>query len=257
MDARRRCRARFVIQVTLCALAALLSPSPAGAQSQLERARALYAEGCLTCHGEDGRGQSGTGPPSGAGEVQGAGPSLLDAGAAGADLYLTTGYMPLDDPRQAPKSRQPLYTPQEIDALVTYVDSLGDGPPIPDVRPERGDLAEGREAFTSHCAGCHQVVARGGVVLDGVAPPLMNSTPTQIGEAIRIGPYLMPRFGEQEISDATIDSIARYVEYAKDPRDDGGWAIGHIGPIPEGFIAWVVAGIALVGVARTIGQRIG
>jgi ubiquinol-cytochrome c reductase cytochrome c subunit len=228
----------------MCALAALLSAAPAAAQPQLEHGRELYAEGCISCHGLDGRGRPGTAP------------SLREAGAVSADLYLTTGYMPLDDPRQTPKPRQPLYTPQEIDALVAYVDSLGDGPPIPDVRPERGDLAEGREAFTTYCAGCHQVVARGGVVLDGVAPPLVHSTPTQIGEAIRVGPYLMPRFGESEISDATIDSIARYVEYARQPRDDGGWGIGHVGPIPEGFIAWIVAGVALVAVARTIGKRI-
>lgn len=231
--------------------------------SLVDRGGELYAEGCISCHGPDGEGVTGTGPPIGAAGTRGgdppergAGPSLVGVGAASAHLYLTTGYMPLDDPHEAPERTDPPYDDDEIDALVAYVASLGPGPPIPDVDPERGNLAEGREAFTEYCAGCHQVVGEGGVTIDAVAPELNEATPTQVAEAIRIGPYVMPRFGEELIDDATVDSIARYVEYAKAPRDEGGWGIGHIGPIPEGLAAWLVAVLGLGVVARIIGKRI-
>jgi ubiquinol-cytochrome c reductase cytochrome c subunit len=52
-----------------------------------------------------------------------------------------------------------------------------------------------------------------------------------------------------------VDSIIRYVQLAQHPDDRGGWAIGHLGPIPEGIVAWLLAGAALVGVATVIGAR--
>ena len=200
---------------------------------------------------------AGTGPAIGTGGVQGAGPSLQDAGAAAADLYLSTGYMPLDGPRDAPKRSKPRYDRREIDALVAYVASLGKGPPIPRIDPRLGSLSEGQALFASNCAGCHQVLAKGGVVLDGIAPDLKHASPTQIAEAIRVGPYLMPRFTERQLSDAQVASLVRYVKYSQYPVDDGGWDLGHLGPIPEGAIAWLIAGIALVALARFLGKRIG
>ena len=76
-----------------------------------------------------------------------------------------------------------------------------------------------------------------------------------MAEAIRVGPYIMPRFGERQIDDRTLDSIARYVELTKDPVNEGGWGIGNIGPVPEGMIAWLLALAALLVVARLIGTR--
>jgi ubiquinol-cytochrome c reductase cytochrome c subunit len=49
----------------------------------------------------------------------------------------------------------------------------------------------------------------------------------------------------------------RYVEYAKNPDDRGGWAIGHIGPVPEGLVTWFLAATALVGVCLVLGKRLG
>lgn len=224
----------------------------AGASPQLDRGRELYFEGCASCHGRDGRGVSRGRDKRGAGGVDGAGPSLRGVGAASAHLYLTTGYMPLRDPDDRPQRREPPYEQREIDALIDYIASLDGGPPIPDVNPERGSLSEGARAFADHCAACHQMAAEGGVVVGGVAPELERSTPTQIAEAIRIGPHLMPSFSREQIDDEKIDSIARYVEWLKQPRDEGGWGIGHVGPVPEGLVAWLLAAIGLVAVARLI-----
>ena len=50
-------------------------------------------------------------------------------------------------------------------------------------------------------------------------------------------------------------SIVRYVEYLRDPEDRGGLGLGHLGPIPEGFVAWVIGlGLIVIGI-RWIGTR--
>jgi ubiquinol-cytochrome c reductase cytochrome c subunit len=207
------------------------------------RGRTLFAAGCASCHGFDAKG------------VKGQGPSLVGVGALSADFYLSTGRMPLNNPADAPVRSHPTYTRAEIAALTAYVGSLG-GDPIPRVDPAAGTLAAGRKAFTDHCAGCHQVMARGGIVTGAIAPPLREASPRQVAEAVRIGPYLMPAFGERQIDDRTLDSIARYVVWAsRHPDDRGGWGLGNIGPIPEGMVAWLIGIVALLIVIRLIGER--
>jgi ubiquinol-cytochrome c reductase cytochrome c subunit len=225
----------------LLALAVLVLALPGAAAAEL--GKSLYAENCLTCHGVGGRG------------VEGRGPRLTTVGALGADFYLRTGYMPLESALDQPTRRHSPFTAKQIDALVAYVSSFG-GPKVPKPHPERGSLAVGLRLFTEHCAGCHQVVGEGGYVTGARVPPLKQATATQIAEAVRVGPYLMPRFPKTQISDRELDSIVRYVEWAKHPEDRGGWGLGHIGPVPEGLVAWLFAGAALVGVCTVIGRRI-
>ncbi|MGZ6708202.1 MAG: c-type cytochrome, partial [Solirubrobacteraceae bacterium] len=218
------------------------SGAPARAGALIARGRALFAQGCASCHGADLRGRPGPGP------------SLRGAGAAAADFYLSTGRMPISDPKVEPERTQPAYPRADIDALVACVGSFG-GPGIPRPDPRRGRLPKGLEAFTESCAGCHQVVGRGGIVTGAAVPALQQATPAQIAEAVRIGPYLMPKFSERQIDAAKLDDITRYVLSTRHPDDRGGWGIGHIGPIPEGMIAWLLAGLVLLGVARVIGER--
>ena len=224
------------------ALLALVLALPATAAAE-PNGRQLFVDGCASCHGFDARG------------VPGVGPDLHGAGAAAADFYLSTGRMPLDVATgEQPLRGRPAYPPDEIRALVRYVGSLG-GPKIPQVQPKRGDLSEGQHAFASYCAGCHQILGQGGVVTGAVPPALTETSPTQLAEAVRVGPYLMPAFDERQIDRRTLDSIALYVqEVVQDPPDRGGWPIGHIGPIPEGMVAWLLAGGVLLLVARVIGE---
>jgi ubiquinol-cytochrome c reductase cytochrome c subunit len=220
------------------------SSAPPDPRALMARGRVLFAEGCASCHGEDLRGRPELGP------------SLRGAGAAAADFYLSTGRMPLADPTDEPERTQPAYPRGDIDALVAFVGSFG-GPAIPRVDPGRGSLAEGMEKFTEHCAGCHQVAGRGGIVTGAAVPALDDATPTQLAEAVRVGPYLMPPFSARQLDQPTLDSIARYVQARRHPDDRGGWGIGNLGPIPEGMIAWLLAGVVLLGVARVIGERTG
>ena len=135
------------------------------------------------------------------------------------------------------------------------MDSLGGGPGIPSPDPARGSLSDGLRLFTEHCAGCHQVVAQGGVVTGAKVPPLEDATATQVAEAVRTGPYLMPRFSERQISDRDLDSIIAYVQRSQHPVDRGGWGLGNVGPVPEGMVTWLIAALALVAVCMAIGQR--
>jgi ubiquinol-cytochrome c reductase cytochrome c subunit len=89
-----------------------------------------------------------------------------------------------------------------------------------------------------------------------VPPPLSPDSAREIAEAVRIGPNVMPHFTRKAISDAQLDSIIRYVEYAKHPDDRGGWAIGHLGPIPEGLVTWFLAASVLVGFCLLLGRRL-
>jgi ubiquinol-cytochrome c reductase cytochrome c subunit len=216
----------------------------------------LYAGNCAICHGANGSGFVREPLESVSGAEVGRGPSLRGVGELAPDFYLRTGRMPLGRLGEQPQRGPVLLNERQIRALVAYVGSLGHGPPIPQPRPERGKVNVGLQLFTDHCAGCHQVVAQGGYLTGAEAPPLQDATPTQIAEAVRIGPYVMPRFSKNAISDAQLDSIIAYVQYAKSPEDPGGWNLGHVGPIPEGLVAWLIAAAVLVAVCLLLGRRL-
>jgi ubiquinol-cytochrome c reductase cytochrome c subunit len=214
----------------------------------------LYAANCASCHGPGGVGVRNE--RRGAGDVPGQGPPLRGVGAQAADFYLRTGYMPLEDPSQQPSRSRVLFPEEEIRAMIAYVASLGQGPPIPSPQPERGSVAVGNTLFLENCAGCHQIVGEGGYVTGARVPPLEDATDRQIAEAVRVGPYLMPRFSKRRLTDTQLNSLIAYVDYAKHPLDAGGWSIGHLGPWPEGLVAWLIATSALVGTCMVIGKRL-
>jgi ubiquinol-cytochrome c reductase cytochrome c subunit len=234
-----------VVAVALGALAVAIWAQPPQARSDgTPDGRALFEEGCSTCHGFDGFG------------IPGRGPSLVGAGEAAVDFYLRTGRMPLDQVGEQPLRGEPRYDEEQILVLDAYVGSLGgNGPPIPAVHPEQGSLSDGMRLFTESCAGCHAISGKGGVAVGAYAPPLGAATPTEVGEAVRVGPYVMPSFSEAQIDPEELDSLARYVQLTQEPEDAGGFGIGHIGPVPEGLVAWFAAIAALLLIARIIGER--
>jgi quinol---cytochrome-c reductase cytochrome c subunit len=227
----------------------------------VQRGDALYGEYCLSCHRGNGAGAAapttiGAGPQRNQEQQQAVAPSLRGVGALAADFYLRTGYMPLHKVGLQPHRTRVLFTNAQIRALVAYVASLGKGPAIPTPHPQEGSLSTGMQLFTDHCAGCHQVVAQGGVVTGALPPSLEDATDVQIAEAVRIGPYVMPKFTKQVISDDQLNSIIRYVDYTKHPDDAGGWALGTIGPVPEGLVTWFIAIVVLLGLCVVIGRRL-
>lgn len=219
------------------------APSPAAPQgAAVGRGQALYVTHCASCHGVQGTGTSQA-------------PPLIGVGAAAVDFMLTTGRMPMADPNQPMLRQPPRFSRAEDDALIAYVASLGPGgPPIPAVRPEQGSLARGGELFAGACAPCHGADGQGAAVAQGeVAPSLHEATPTQIAEAVRIGPGPMPKFGDPVIDAGDLDALVRYVIFLGQVPDIGGLSLGHGGPVIEGFVAWLLGLGLMLAAIRLIG----
>lgn len=210
-------------------------PSVGLAQTDREAlGQQLYEGGCITCHGVDGAGTE-------------LGPTLEGVGSASVDFFLSTGRMPLADPGDQPSRQPPSYTPDEIGAIVDYLEPVIDGgPDVPDVAIANGDLARGSELFLNTCAACHGAGAGGDSIGGGqIAPSLSEATPTQIAEALRIGPGLMPVWSEETMGREDAESVAAYLVWLRDNADDGGLQLGRVGPVAEGLVAMVV-GIGLI-----------
>ena len=216
---------------------------PAPPAGEVRAGRELFQVACSSCHGLEGEGTE-------------KGPRLIGVGAASADFYLTTGRMPLDRTGVQAQRKEPAYTPRQIRQLVAYVGSLGRGQAIPAVDPEEGKLVEGNELYANNCASCHSSAGAGGALGHAVfVPRLDQATPVQVAEAMRIGPGSMPRFGPDTIDDEQLASIVRYVTYLQEPENPGGLSLGHLGPLSEGFVAWVVGLGLMVLLIRWIGTR--
>jgi len=252
--------ARWTLLAVLGAAAGLslllIGRSPAGAQDDspggaelAARGRQLYLVGCVSCHGTDGKGVRAAGGAE-------RGPSLLDAGEAGAYYYLSTGRMPLGNPKEESRRKDPAYPPEDQAALVAYVAGLGEGPKLPEVALTDTDLGAGGLIYRAECQACHAASGSGGALSYGrAAPGLSKAEPEQVVAAVRAGPGQMPVFGEGAINDSELDDLASYVEYLEAPEDPGGIPLGRIGPVPEGFVAWFVGVTLLLACVFWIGTR--
>ena len=83
-----------------------------------------------------------------------------------------------------------------------------------------------------------------------------GGTRLAVAEAVRIGPYVMPKFSRSSISDRQLDSIVRYVEFTKNPPRPGGWGLGFVGPVAEGLVTWFLAIPALIALCLILGRRL-
>ena len=181
------------------------------------------------------------------------GPSLRDVGAGAADFYLRTGYMPLAHPDDQPSRTASSSTDARSARSSRYVASFGAGPPIPQPHPERGASPRACASSPSTARAATRSSRAGGV---SRARACRRSTTRRRWRSPRrcaIGPYVMPRFTKETLSDAQLDSVIRYVEYAKHPPQTGGWSIGLLGPMPEGHGGVADRRAALVAVC--IGDR--
>ena len=194
--------------------------------------QAVFLARCASCHGEVGQGTA-------------LGPSLIGVGAAGADFELRTGRMPFGGAPGAQAVRKPpAFDDPTIRHLVAYVASLGEGPSIPEPRVETASVPSGQRLFIANCAPCHGATAHGGAVGGGaLAPALDVATPVQVAEAMLIGPGEMPVFSG--LPQGQRDAVVSYVAFLQAQPNPGGVSIGAIGPVPEGFAAWVL-GLGLI-----------
>jgi ubiquinol-cytochrome c reductase cytochrome c subunit len=246
----------------------IVRPTTEPSAPSLELGRELFEGNCASCHGFDGQGVSS--PRPGAGDISGMGPPLrgpgagivgengnsrLGVGAMGPDFYLRLGLMPLSSIHDEPGNDRVLLSGKEIRSLIAFIASIAPGPGIPHPDPAAGNLSDGMQLFTLHCAGCHQEDAEGGFLTGARVPPLQGVPATQIAEAVRIGPYEMPAFSTRQLSNSQLNSIVRYVLSTNHENNAGGWRIGNIGPIPEGLVTWWIAVPLLIIACMLVGRR--
>lgn len=217
-------------------------PDPRGAGGV--PASVLFAQDCASCHGSDGRGTA---------RAQ----SLAGVGEADVDFQLSTGRMPMKDASGRPPPYKAILPPADIRALDQYVTALvaKGGPAIPDVNPVGADVSHGKELWNEECAACHGWGGAGGILFDRSIPEVAVATPRQLGEAIRVGPDQMPKFGPHVISASEVNDIAAYLKSMEHPYDKGGNGLSHLGPVAEGAVTWLIVMVGLVFVTRWIGKR--
>ena len=243
---------------------AAIPPVPANeaAGPSGEAGRVLYLRDCAWCHGANAEGT----PKA---------PDLKSdtRGPADVDFVLRTRRMPLrqaDDPMRRGAATT-VYSDADRRAIVAYLAGLGQaGPPVPGPAVNPPPLAKGAELYLANCAACHSATGIGGTLsaaqrsagsasaaTETFVPPVTSSSATEVAEAIRVGPGTMPVFSPKTLSDEDVAAIARYVQYLRSPSDPGGLAAGHIGPVSEGAVGWLLGLGLLIGVSRWIGTRTG
>lgn len=198
----------------------------------------LYAVHCSSCHGTLLQGSAGV-------------PPLTHDGGAAVDFYLTTGRMPLAvtfapsaSGRTTASMTQDYHVLSHFDdrqtaAIEAFVNAHATQTiPIPRVRINSSLLQRGRLLFEDNCQACHGAAAEGATVgYQWTALPLDKANPTQIGEAVRTGPGVMPKFTPAVLSDEDLDAVATYVRYLATTRQTyGGTVMDYLGPTAEGAV---------------------
>lgn len=236
----------LVVAVALAVPASGLMPALAVEDSltpeQRRAAESIYANQCATCHGSDGLGRTIPGTDETA-------PPLADnpeVTVAYVDLTLRVGRMP--PPENEPfdnRARHIVVDDAQREALVTYIaeqfDLEGEIP-----APPEGDAVHGREVYTTNCAQCHGSTGAGGVAGAGAwTPPVVGRDAVAIAEAIRVGPFEMPQFSEEQITDQEIGDIAAFLDVV---AEESGTPLGlvEINPVYASGFAFVFAVIILL-----------
>lgn len=238
--------------VLAAAVAAAWLLRSAAAQAQPEAPPELVVQGaevytaqCATCHGLQGEGGviPGTDDPA---------PPLVGTAAddvtlAYLDLVMRVGRMPPPDNEPYDnRDRTVRLDEQQRSAVLAFLaeqfDVSGEVP-----EPLGGDPANGREVFATNCAQCHGSTGAGGVAGAGAwTPPVVDRDSVAIVEAIRIGPFEMPAFNREQISDAEAGDIAAFLhEVSAEPRTPFG--LVELNPVyASGFAAVFVLVVLLM-----------
>jgi ubiquinol-cytochrome c reductase cytochrome c subunit len=208
--------------------------------------QALFSANCSSCHG-----------PEALGTVRA--PNLQGLGSGTVDFWVSTGRMPLENSSEQATRKPPRFNTLQTLEIAAWVQSLtpGVGVQVPVVNTNGADLEAGNTLFTLNCAACHTITGAGDALMDGAyAPSLHLATVPQIVEAIRSGPGNMPHFGPGNITNSEARDIAAYVHSViQHPSNPGGFGLGGIGPVGEGFVGLLLGVGVLMLVCFWIGDR--
>jgi ubiquinol-cytochrome c reductase cytochrome c subunit len=213
--------------------------------------QALFQENCASCHGTQANGVPANG-------TNGAYPDLVGLGPATIDFWIVSGRMPAKDLAaiQAPR-RQAALTPAQATAIAAWVNSLSPSYPlIPTPHLKNANVADGAALFALNCAACHTIEGDGDALAASTFAPSLRHIPAfQVVEAIRTGPANMPRF-TGNLSDQQVADVTKYVTTEiQHPNNPGGFGLGGLGPVAEGFVGLLIGLGLLVLVCYWIGDR--
>jgi ubiquinol-cytochrome c reductase cytochrome c subunit len=86
---------------------------------------------------------------------------------------------------------------------------------------------------------CHNAVGAGGALTEGkYAPPLKNSEPRHVYQAMVTGPQNMPVFSNSNLSVEAKTDIITYLQYVQENPSVGGEELANLGPVAEGLVVW-------------------
>ena len=213
--------------------------------------QSLFLENCASCHGTQANGVPANGTP-------GAFPDLVGLGPATIDFWVESGRMPAADPRAVQANRRtPRLNQSQALAIAAWVNSLSPSyPDIPSPNLASANVSDGAALFALNCAACHTIEGDGDALANGTfAPSLRNIPAYQVVEAIRTGPANMPRF-TGNLSDYQVADIVKYVTTEiQHPQNPGGFGLGGLGPVAEGFVGLLLGVGLLALVGFWVGER--
>lgn len=188
----------------------------------------LYQEDCLPCHGSNGEGSDIA--PS----LEAAGFSALvepkvSEGGGGMPVFANL----LDE--------------QQIQDVSDYVAQN-----IADPSTHGATDGEGSDVWRLYCAPCHGSTGRGGALTSSEnAPTLGVDSGADALIDMQEGPGEMPLFAGTALSNRQQTAVALYLQdVIAQPPSPGGWGLGYLGPVPEGFFALFLGLGGLVVFAR-------
>ena len=213
--------------------------------------QSLFLENCASCHGTQANGVPANG-------TSGAFPNLVGLGPATIDFWIESGRMPAADPRAVQANRRVArLTHDQALAVAAWVNSLSPSyPAIPSPNLTKANVSDGAALFALNCAACHTIEGDGDALAAGTyAPSLRNIPAFQVVEAIRTGPGNMPRF-TGNLSDFQVADIVKYVTTEiQHPQNPGGFGLGGLGPVAEGFVGLLLGVGLLALVGFWVGER--
>ena len=211
------------------AVEAVKPVSAVASADQISEGRKLFLANCASCHGKNAEGTK-------------AAPSLIGVGGAAVEFQVDSGRMPgqASGPQLQVKKKQ--FTDEQIDALVAYATTLGNGPDVPteEMIAANGDATRGGELFRINCAMCHNAVGAGGALTEGKYAPALKGVPADhVYEAMLTGPQNMPVFNDANLTPKDKKDIITYLVYLQQHPSPGGLNLDNLGPVAEGLLVWI------------------
>jgi ubiquinol-cytochrome c reductase cytochrome c subunit len=213
--------------------------------------QALFLQNCASCHGNEANGVPANG-------TSGSFPDLVGLGPATIDFWVDSGRMPAANVRAVQAIRHiPRLNKAQAVAIAAWVNSLDPSyPDLPTPHLNNANVSDGAALFALNCAACHTIEGDGDALAnDTYAPSLRDIPAFEVVEAVRTGPANMPRF-TGNLSDQQVDDIVKYVTTEiQHPQNPGGFGLGGLGPVAEGFVGLLVGVGILMLIAYWVGDR--